>query len=110
LRNLPGSLDPTDEDKTVTSLIHGSRNSLRGLGLALGTDDIGLAFLLSPLDNEPRALCILLCNLLLLDGTGELAAERHVGDGHVLEGDVEFLRALKEVFADAVRDLLTLRD
>jgi hypothetical protein len=33
-----------------------------------------------------------------------------VGDGHVLEGDVELGRALGEVGADALGDGLALRD
>ena len=33
---------------------------------------------------------------------GELLSESHVGDGNVLEGDIELLGALKEVAADAV--------
>ena len=38
------------------------------LVVTLGTDDVSLLLLLGLLDEEPRALCLLLCDLLVLDG------------------------------------------
>ena len=62
------------------------------------------------LNNELGPLSILLRNLLLLDGAGELLAEGHVRDGDVLERDVELGRPLEQVGADAGGDGLALRD
>jgi hypothetical protein len=81
-----------------------------GLGFALGADDVGLPLLLGLLDDESGALGLLLGDLLLLDGLGELLAEGHVCDGDVLEGDVELARALEQVGADLVGDGLALGD
>lgn len=36
-------------------------------------------------------LGLLLCDLLVLDGLGELPSEGEVGDGHVVEDEVELL-------------------
>ena len=68
------------------------------------------AALLGALDDEAGALGVLLGDLLLLDGLGELLAEGHVGDGDVLEGNVELGGAAGEVAADALGDGLTLGD
>lgn len=108
LRNLLRRLNATDLDQSVASFIDGPRDGLGRLGLALGADDRGLALLLGLLDDEARALGVLLCDLLLLDRLGEFAPECHVCDGDVFERDVEFLRALEQVGADAVGDLRML--
>lgn len=102
LRDLLRRLNATDLDQAIASLIDSPRDGLRRLGLALGADDGGLALLLGLLDDEARALCVLLRNLLLLNGLGEFAPERHMRDGNVFEGDVEFLRTLEKVGTDAV--------
>ena len=52
----------------------------------------------------------MLRNLLSFNGDCELLAEGHVGDGDVLEGDIELSGALGQVGADAVGDGLTLGD
>lgn len=108
LRNLLCRLNATDLDQPVASFIDGPRDGLGRLGLALGADDGGLALLLGLLDDEACALGVLLCDLLLLDRLGEFAPECHVCDGDVFERDVEFLRALEQVGADAVGDLRML--
>jgi hypothetical protein len=51
-----------------------------------------------------------LCNLLVFNSLGELFAECQVGDGNVLEGNVEFLGTFEEVGTNAIADGLTLRD
>lgn len=75
LTNLAGSLNLAELDKGVASLGEGSRDGGSGLGLTLGADNGSLALLLSLLDDELGTLGILLGNLLLLDGGGELLAE-----------------------------------
>ena len=110
LRNLPGSLNLSDLDQAIASLGNSLADGLCTLGLTLGADDVGLALLLGALDDEARTLGILLRNLLLLDGLGELLSEGHVGDGNVLERNVELGGALDEVGADALRDGLALGD
>jgi hypothetical protein len=110
LRNVLLGLDSPDHDQAVTALGHGLGDGVCGLGFTLGADDVGLTLLLGLLDNEARALGLLLCNLLLLDGLCELLAEGHVGDGDVLEGNVELAGALEQVCADFVGDGLALGD
>ena len=108
LRNLAGCLNLSDLDQTITRLGNGPADGLGTLGFTLGTNNVGLSLLLGLLDDEPRPLGILLCDLLLLDGLGELLAEGHVGDGHILERDVELLGALDEIGPDPLRDSFTL--
>lgn len=110
LRNLPAGLNLSDLHQAVAGLGNGLADGLCALGLALCADDVGLALLLGLFDDEARALGVLLGNLLLLDGLCELAAKGHVGDGHVLEGNVELGGAAGEVAADAVGDGLALGD
>jgi hypothetical protein len=69
-----------------------------------------LALLLGALDNETGALGVLLGDLLLFDSSCELLSEGHVGNGDILEGDVELSGTLHKVGADAVGDSFTLRD
>lgn len=47
-------------------------------------------------------------HLLVLDSLGELVAEGEVGDGDVVHDEVELLRAVGELVADAGADRLTL--
>ena len=110
LRDLPAGLDLADLHEAVARLGDGLGDGVGALGLALGADDVGLAFLLGLLDDEARALGVLLRDLLLLDRLGELLAEGHVRDRDVLERDVELGRALHQVRPDPVRDGLTLGD
>lgn len=110
LRNVLLGLDSSDHDQAVTALGDCLGDCVGGLGFTLSTDDVGLSLLLCLLDHEARALSLLLGNLLLLDGLGELLAEGHVCDGNVLEGNVELVGALKKVGADLVGDGLTLGD
>ena len=80
------------------------------LGLALGPDDVGLLLLLGLDHNELGALGLLLHDLLRLDGLGELGAELEVGDGDVLQRDVELGRARGQLLAHLLRHFVTLRD
>lgn len=109
-RNVLGGLDTSDLDQAVARLRDRLADDVGGLGLSLGADDVGLPLLLGLFDDEARPLGVLLRDLLLLDGPRELAAEGHVRDGNVLEGDVELAGAFHEVGADAVGDGFTLRD
>lgn len=110
IRNIPTRLDLSNLNQPVSALGNRLCNGIRTLGLALGANNVGLTLLLGFLDDESRPLGILLRNLLLLDGLGELLAERHVRDGDVLEGNVELGGALHEVGSDAIRDGLALGD
>lgn len=108
--NLPTGLNLSDLNQTVSGLGDGLADGLGGLGLTLGADDVGLALLLSTLDNEARTLSILLSNLLLLNSLGELATKGHVCDGDVLKSNVELGGAGDEVVTDAVGNSLSLGD
>lgn len=110
LSNLLLRLNPPNQNQPIPALGHGLANRLGGLSLALGPNHARLPLLLGLLDDEASALGLLLGNLLLLDGLGELLAKGHVGDGHVLEGDVELVGALRQLGADAVRHGLALGD
>ena len=110
VRNLLASIDPPNLNKSTSGLPNRLADNIRTLSLTLGTNDIRLSFLLSTLDDEPRTLGVLLRNLLLLDGAGELLSEGHVGDGDVFQGDVELRGTLEEVGPDAVGDGFTLGD
>ena len=110
VRNLLASIDPPNLNKSTSGLPNRLADNIRTLSLTLGTNDIRLSFLLSALDDEPRTLGVLLRNLLLLDGAGELLSEGHVGDGDVFQGDVELRGTLEEVGPDAVGDGFTLGD
>ena len=101
-RDVATRLDSSDLDQPIPCLRHGLADDVCGLGFTLCADDVGLSLLLCLLDDEARALGVLLRDLLLFDGAGEFAAEGHVRDGDVFERDVEFLRAAEEVRSDAV--------
>jgi hypothetical protein len=110
LSNLLASIDLTDLNQATTSLGNRLADNLSTLGFTLGADNVSLTLLLGTLDDESRSLGVLLGDLLLLDGAGEFLAEGHVGDGDVLEGDVELRCALEQVVADSVGDGFTLGD
>jgi hypothetical protein len=103
-------LDATNLDETATGLGYGLADNFGTLGFTLSADDVSLALLLGTLDNETGPLGVLLGDLLLLDGSCELLSEGHVGDGNILEGDVELSGTLHKVGTDAVGDSFTLRD
>ena len=69
-----------------------------------------MTLLLSTLDDESCSLGILLGNLLLLDSLCEFTTEGHVGDGDILEGDVELGGTESKVVADALGNSLSLGD
>jgi len=84
LRNLPTRLNLPELDKGVSSLVDRCRDGLRSLGFTFSTDDGRLTFLLGLLNNELCPFGVLLGDLLLLDGGGELLSECHVGLGSAL--------------------------
>lgn len=108
--NFPGRIDAPDLNQAAPGFGNGLADDFRTLGLTFRPDDIRLALLLGPLDNEPCPLGVLLGDLFLLDGLGELAAKGHVGDGDVLKGDVELRGTAHQVGADAVGDGFSLGD
>ena len=110
LGNLLASIDLTNLDQAATSLSNSLADDLGTLGFTLSADNVRLPLLLGTLDDESCPFGVLLGDLLLLNGAGELLAEGHVGDGDVLEGDVELGGAAGEVVADAVGDGFTLGD
>lgn len=110
IRNVLARINPPNLDQPTACLGHCLANNICTLGFTLRTNDVRLSFLLSPLDDEPRPLGVLLGNLLLLDGASELLSEGHVGDGDVFEGDVELRGTLHEVRPDPVGDGFTLGD
>lgn len=110
LGDVTGGIDPTDLNQTAAGLGNRLADNIGTLGFTLSADDVGLTLLLGALDDEPRPLGVLLGDLLLLDGAGELLAEGHVGDGDVFQGDVELRGTLEKVGADAVGDGFTLCD
>lgn len=63
-----------------------------------------------PIDDEGRSLGFLLRDLLGLDGGGVLPAEAELGNGDVVQDDVEISGAVGQLLADQHGDLLTLRD
>lgn len=110
LSNIAAGLNTTDLNQATAGLGNSLGNNIGGLGLTLGADDVGLALLLSTLDDESRPLGVLLGDLLLLDGLGEFLSEGHVGDRDILQGDVELGSALQEISTDTVGDGFTLGD
>lgn len=110
LGDLAASVDAADLNQTGTGLSDGLADNVGTLGFTLGADNVGLTLLLGTLDNESCPLSILLGDLLLLDGAGELLSEGHVGDGDILQGDVELAGALEKVGTDTVGDGFTLCD
>lgn len=110
VRNLPARINPANLNQPTSSLGHGLADNIRTLSFTLGADNVCLTLLLGPLDNEPRAFGVLLRDLLLLNGLGELPPERHVRDGDILESDVELRGAFHQVRADPVRHGFTLGD
>lgn len=99
--NLLGGLNSSNHEETVTSLLKGLGNGLGGLGLSLSSDNGSLSLLLGLLDDESSSLGVLLGNLLLLDGLGELLTEGHVGDGDILKSNVELTGSLDEILSDS---------
>lgn len=103
-------LDPSDHNQTITTLRDRLADGVGGLGFTLGADDVGLPLLLGLLDDEARALSLLLCDLLVLDCPCELLAEGHVCDRDILKRDIELGGAAKKVGPNAVGNSLSLSD
>jgi hypothetical protein len=110
LGNVLLGLNATDLNQTIATLGYCLRNGICCLCFSLGADDICLPLLLCFFDYESSALGLLLGNLLLLDGLGEFSAKSHVGDGNILQGDVELGCALHQVGLNSSRDGFSLGD
>ena len=93
LCNLPTGFNLSDLDKSGSCLCNSLADDVGTLCFSLRSDDVGLSFLLRLLDDESCSFGILLCDLLLFDGSGEFSAKGHVCDGDIFKGNVEFLRA-----------------
>lgn len=83
-------------------------DELGGLGLSLGSDDNRLLLLQSALHNVFGTLTVLLGHLLGLHRRRVLLREGQVGDGHVVQLDLEIERALQEQVTHLLTDLVTL--
>jgi hypothetical protein len=79
LTDLPASLNLPKLDKRITGLVDSGRDGVCRLGLTLGSDDCSLTLLLGLFDDKLGSFGVLLRDLLLLDGRGELFTECHVG-------------------------------
>lgn len=110
LRELSLRLNPSDHNKTITTLSNRLTDLLGGLSFTLSTNDASLPLLLRLLDDEARALGLLLRDLLVLDRLCEFLAERQVRDRHVFERDVKLGRAPQKVRPYPVRDGFALCD
>jgi hypothetical protein len=108
-RDVTTRLDSSDLDQPISRLGHRLTDDIGALCLALRSDNIRLSLLLGFLDDEARALSVLLRDLLLFDGAREFSAEGHVRDGDVFEGDVEFLGTAEEIGPNSVGDSFSLR-
>mmetsp|Transcript_82073 Transcript_82073/g.180383 ORF Transcript_82073/g.180383 Transcript_82073/m.180383 type:complete len:225 (+) Transcript_82073:90-764(+) len=107
--NLLSHRDLAELDETRV-LLDGSTDHLRRGHLSLGVDDGLLLLLLSGEHEVAGSLGLLLRNLLRFDGLLVFGGEAEMGDGNVVEQDVEVLRALREVVADRAADKFTLHD
>lgn len=85
-------------------------NQLRTPSFTLSLDDNTLLLLNSLVDQEGSTLSNLLSDLLGLDGMCEFGGEGDVGDGDVVEDEVEPPRSAREVFTHETGDHLTLGD
>ena len=80
------------------------------LRLTLGDDDGGVLLVLSSHDLELGLLCLLLLDLLRLNGLCEFRAECQVCDGHIVQHQVEVTRAGLQLVTDVAGHLKTQRD
>ncbi len=85
-------------------------DELCGLGVTFGPDNGGLLLLFRTHHDKLGALGTLLRDLLVLNGLGKVRGEGQVGDGHVVEEEVELLATGEKTLLDLAGDLITLRD
>mmetsp|Transcript_20743 Transcript_20743/g.28004 ORF Transcript_20743/g.28004 Transcript_20743/m.28004 type:complete len:243 (+) Transcript_20743:313-1041(+) len=78
------------------------------LGFTLSLDDGGALILDCLVDQVLGTLSLLLGDLLLFDGLGELGAEMQISDGDIIEHDVEVAQSLGQAVANLLGDLLSL--
>mmetsp|Transcript_13938 Transcript_13938/g.42055 ORF Transcript_13938/g.42055 Transcript_13938/m.42055 type:complete len:202 (+) Transcript_13938:64-669(+) len=88
-------------------VLDGLANELRTLSLSLCPDDGTLLVLLCFVDHKLGALCILLSDLFGLNRGSVVAAESEVGDGHIIQDNVEEVRPLRQDAANVPADYLT---
>ncbi len=103
-------LDLSHGDETGSALNHGVSDEFSCLSLTLCSEHGCLGLLFALEDDELGTLGALLGHLLGLNGAGEVSGELQVGDGDVIENDVEFQGAFAEHVANLLGDLLSLRD
>ena len=105
-----GSFDLSHRNKTRTVVTDGIGDQLGSFGLTLSSQNGCLGLFLALEDNKFGALSILLCDLLLFNGSGKVARELQVSDRNVVQNNVEFKSAFAEDFTDFLGDLLSLGD
>lgn len=103
-------LDSSNHDQSITALRDSPADGLGRLGFAFSADHGCLPLLLCLFDDEACTFSLLLRNLLVLDSLCELLAKCQVGNGHILESDVELLSALQQVRSYSVGDGFSLCD
>jgi hypothetical protein len=80
LNHVLSSLDLSDSDETSSMLDDCVGDKQGSLRLSLSSDDCRFGFLLLHHDKVLSFLCVLLSNLLLLNGLSKLIGELQVGD------------------------------
>ncbi|KAI3491159.1 hypothetical protein L1887_44557 [Cichorium endivia] len=107
--NVASRLELSELEEALV-LLDGLADEFGGLGLTLRLDDDRGLLLDGLVDEEGGTQRGLLCDLLRLDGVGEFGREGDVGDGDVIEDEVEALGACGEVVAHQSRHHLSLGD
>mmetsp|Transcript_20392 Transcript_20392/g.36628 ORF Transcript_20392/g.36628 Transcript_20392/m.36628 type:complete len:300 (+) Transcript_20392:422-1321(+) len=92
----------------ISRLLHSFCNDGGCLCLSLSPRHICYPLLLSPLHHILLPLCLLRGHLLRLDGLHKFTAERQVGDGDIIQRQMEMRPALNQFGLDPVRNLSTL--
>ena len=107
--DLTSSLDPSQLEESWRCG-EGGTKELGSLGLTLSLDNGGFLVLEGLVDEELWSLSILLCNLFLFNGLGELGSEMQVRDGHIIEHDIEVLASFSETVSNLLWNLLSLSE
>lgn len=132
LRDFTSSVDSLQVQETRL-VLNSLTNKFCTLGFTLSANDNGLLLLSSLVNNESSSLCILLSNLLSFDSTFETGTverllvstsnygpgytlplhslpEADMGNGNIIEDNVETESAANKVLTDKARHSLTLSD
>ena len=80
------------------------------LRLSLSSDDCRFGFLLLHHDKVLSFLCVLLSNLLLLNGLSKLIGELQVSDRNIVKNEPEFAGSSLQLLSDVLGDLFSLCD